>query len=207
MTGSFSNFDPAAPGRLLYYSSFYIVYCKPFQCSIPGTPFRGSAKNVAKVESIFETCKFFRNFFFRSPAGTLHPRPGSPRPRRELVPESECEGTQSRRTLQIFRRKYFQKACFLTYSESTAAPADGIATASSHREAAGSQRKRHGRRRKQPRTTEMHLNNPTTNIKISINMKSAILRFGFTDKFSTIHRKKSSSEKKFLYSQNEIVRL
>lgn len=63
MTGSFSNFDPAAPGRLLYYSSFYIVYCKPFQCSIPGTPFRGSAKNVAKVESIFETCKFFRNFF------------------------------------------------------------------------------------------------------------------------------------------------
>ena len=38
-------------------------------------------------------------------------------------------------------------------------------------------------------------------------MKSAILRFDFTDKFSTIYRKKSSSEKKFLYSQNEIVRL
>ena len=78
MTGSFSNFDPAAPGRLLYYSSFYIVYCKPFQCSIPGTPFRGSAKNVAKVESIFETCKFFRNFFFEAPPGLCIHAPGRP---------------------------------------------------------------------------------------------------------------------------------
>lgn len=172
-----------------------------------GNPLPGFCEKRCKGRKYFRNLQVFQKLFFRSPAGTLHPRPGSPRPRRELVPESECEGTQSRRTLQIFRRKYFQKACFLTYSESTAALADGIATASSHREAAGSQRKRHGRRRKQPRTTEMHLNNPTTNIKISINMKSAILRFGFTDKFSTIHRKKSSSEKKFLYSQNEIVRL
>lgn len=40
----------------------------------------------------------------------------------------------------------------------------------------------------------MHLNNPTTSIKISINMKSAILRFDFTDKFSTIYNPQNETE-------------
>ncbi len=142
MTGSFSNFDPAAPGRLLYYSSFCIVYCKPFQCPIPGTP-SGFCEKRCKGRKYFRNLQVFQKLFFRSPAGAPHPHPESPRPRRELVPESECKGTQSRRTLQIFRRKYFRKACFLTYPKSTAALADGIATASSHQEATGSQRKRH----------------------------------------------------------------
>ena len=77
MTGSFSNFDPAAPGRLLYYSSFVLSIVSLFNVLFR-EPLPGSAKNVAKVGSIFETCKFFRNFFFEAPPGPRIRTPGHP---------------------------------------------------------------------------------------------------------------------------------
>ena len=66
MTGSFSNFDPAAPGRLLYYSSFCIVYCKPFQCPIPGTP-SGFCEKRCKGRKYFRNLQVFQKLFFSKP--------------------------------------------------------------------------------------------------------------------------------------------
>lgn len=47
--------------KLLYYS--YLVYCKPFNVLFRGS-LAGAAKNVAKLQVLFETRKFFAIFFF-----------------------------------------------------------------------------------------------------------------------------------------------
>ena len=46
--------------KLLYYS--YLVYCKPFNVLFRGS-LAGAAKNVAKLQVLFETRKFFAIFF------------------------------------------------------------------------------------------------------------------------------------------------
>ena len=46
--------------KLLYYS--YLVYCKPFNVLFRGS-LAGAAKNVAKIQVLFETRKFFRDVF------------------------------------------------------------------------------------------------------------------------------------------------
>ena len=46
--------------KLLYYS--YLVYCKPFNVLFRGS-LEGAAKNVAKLQTLFETRKFFAIFF------------------------------------------------------------------------------------------------------------------------------------------------
>ena len=46
--------------KLLYYS--YLVYCKPFNVLFRDS-LAGAAKNVAKLQALFETRKFFAIFF------------------------------------------------------------------------------------------------------------------------------------------------
>ncbi len=86
----------------------FLSYCKPFNVLFPG----GSsepAKNVAKLQTCFELCKFFNRFFspaFRRPLpGTFRHRGGT------SVPESECKGRYFFITLQIFQQKSFLKSC------------------------------------------------------------------------------------------------
>ncbi len=77
--------------------------------SIAGLPFSGVAKNVAKLQTLFETCKPFGQFFSLSlQLQVLDPRRGT------SVPESECKVTPFPDSLQIFTQKSFLKICFLT---------------------------------------------------------------------------------------------
>lgn len=92
MTGSFSNFNPAAPGRLLYYSSFYIVYCKPFQCPIPGTP-SGFCEKRCKGRKYFRNLQVFQKLFFSKPR-----RDSASTPR--VAPAAA--GTRSRKRVQRY---------------------------------------------------------------------------------------------------------
>ena len=100
--------------KLLYYS--YLVYCKPFNVLFRDSP-AGAAKNVAKLQVLFETRKFFAIFFqlfFRKLRGSPA-LAGPSAPWRDLRPKSECKVTPFPDSLQIFSRKSSPKLCFQAY--------------------------------------------------------------------------------------------
>ena len=76
--------------KLLYYS--YLVYCKPFNVLFRGS-LAGAAKNVAKLQALFETRKFFAIFFqlFFGSSETLRPSPDRLRLGRTSVPKASAK--------------------------------------------------------------------------------------------------------------------
>ena len=97
--------------KLLYYS--YLVYCKPFNVLFRGSLAR-AAKNIAKLQVLFETRKFFAIFFstfFRKLRGSPA-LAGPSAPWRDLRPKSECKVTPFPRSLQTFFQKKFIKTMF-----------------------------------------------------------------------------------------------
>lgn len=76
--------------KLLYYS--YLVYCKPFKVLFRGS-LAGAAKNVAKLQVLFETRKFFAIFFqlFFGSSEALRPSPDRLRLGGASVPKASAK--------------------------------------------------------------------------------------------------------------------
>ena len=98
--------------KLLYYS--YLVYCKPFNVLFRGS-LAGAAKNVAKLQVLFETRKFFAIFFFQLFFGSseaLRPSPDRLRLGGTSVPKASAKLHLSPISSKHFPEKVHQNYVF-----------------------------------------------------------------------------------------------
>ena len=98
--------------KLLYYS--YLVYCKPFNVLFRGS-LAGAAKNVAKLQVLFETRKFFAIFFFNFFFGSseaLRPSPDRLRLGGTSVPKASAKLHLSSVPSKYFPEKVHQNYVF-----------------------------------------------------------------------------------------------
>ena len=98
--------------KLLYYS--YLVYCKPFNVLFRGS-LAGAAKNVAKLQVLFETRKFFAIFFstfFFGSSEALRPSPDRLRLGGTSVPKASAKLHLSPIPSKHFPKKVHQNYVF-----------------------------------------------------------------------------------------------